>query len=144
MMDESRKLELQKENILLLSEQGEPKFTDTFFPYASGQIGNYFIQSVAIENNGKSYFKAIDSLKELIEETVGIDNFDVISGGETRDWDFSNPVAVMMKKPHTKLYKHKKALGAEIEGKNYIHVADLNNEGSSIRDYWFPQIRENI
>ncbi len=142
-MYKARKLELQKENILLLAEQGEPKFTDTFFPYTSGQIGNYFIQSIAIENNGVAYAKVINSMKKLISETIGAYAFDAISGGETRDWDFSNPVAVAMKKPHAKLYKNGKSLGAKIRGRNFIHVADLNNEGSSIRDFWYPQIEEN-
>ncbi len=142
-MNNARKLELQKENILLLAEQGEPKFTETFFPYTSGQIGNYFIQSIAIENNGVSYTKAINSIKEIIEGTIGVKGFDVISGGETRDWDFSNPVAVMMQKPHTKLYKDKKPVGAKVNGKSFVHVADLNNEGSSMRDFWYPQIKNN-
>jgi len=142
-MNLSAKLELQRENLLFLAEQGEPKFTDKFFPYTSGQIGNYYIQSLSITNDGFAYAKAIDSIVGLIKGTLGTNGFDAISGGESRDWDFSNPVAVAMNKPHLKLYKERNPAGASINGRTFVHVADLNNEGSSMRDFWYPQIKDN-
>ncbi len=133
---------LQKENLLRLVKHGEPKFTDKWFPYTSGEVGPYYIQSVVVEKNGQDYRDAIDSIANLIILTVG-DEFDAISGGETRDWDFSNPVAYALGKPHVKLYKDAKPLGAEMKDKQIVHVADLQNEGSSIRDLWHPQITNN-
>ncbi len=143
-MTSSRREELQKKNLLNLLESGAFRFVDAdapWFPYTSGQIGPYYVQSTAIEKDGESYSMAIESLAEFAEsETPG---FDVISGGETRDWDFSNPVAVIIRKPHAKLYKNGTALGAEMRGKAVLHVSDLNNEGSSARDYWKPVIERN-
>ncbi len=141
-VSEAKLLELQKENLLRLVKHGEPKFTDKWFPYTSGEVGPYYIQSVVVERDGDDYRAAIDSICKLIEGTVGED-FDAISGGESSDWDFSNPVAYALKKPHVKLYKDSKPLGAEIKGKRIVHVADLQNEGSSIRDLWHPQIDKN-
>ncbi len=111
-----------------------------WFPYTSGQIGPYYFQSTTIEKDGAAYAAAIDALTALIQARIA--PFDVISGGESRDWDFSNPVAVALQKPHLKLYKSGKALGASVAAKTVLHVADLNNEGSSIRDHWKPAIEK--
>lgn len=135
---------LQKTNLRSLIKTGAFRFIDEttpWFPYTSGQVGPYYVQSVCIEKDGAGYTRAIKSLVELIRAEVGA--LDVISGGETRDWDFSNPVAVMMKKPHAKMYKDGRLLGADVNGKKVVHVADLNNEGSSLRDYWKPIVERN-
>ena len=137
-------LKLQEINLKNLLATGAFQFaneTTPWFPYTSGQVGPYYFQSTTIEKDGKAYATAIQSLAELIQADAA--PFDVISGGETRDWDFSNPVAVALRKPHLKLYKDGKALGADVAGRNVLHVADLNNEGSSIRDYWKPHIEKN-
>ncbi|MBU4428414.1 MAG: hypothetical protein KKE37_03550, partial [Verrucomicrobia bacterium] len=137
-------VDLQEINLRNLLKNGAFQFVDDatpWFPYTSGQIGPYYFQSIAIEKDGPAYATAIRSLVALIQAEAG--TFDVISGGETRDWDFSNPVAVTLQKPHLKLYKDGKTLGADIAGKTVLHIADLNNEGSSLRDYWKPHIEKN-
>ena len=90
------------------------------------------------EKNGEDYATAIDSMVKLVQEVSG--DFEFVAGGESRDWDFSNPVAVALAKPHAKIYKTGKVIGAEMNGKKGIHVADLNNQGSSPRDLWVPAI----
>jgi len=135
---------LQKTNLRNLIKTGAFRFIDNktpWFPYTSGQVGPYYIQSISIEKDGAKYARAVQSLVKLIRAEVG--PFDVISGGETRDWDFSNPVAVMMRKPHAKMYKDGRLIGADVEGRKVLHVADLNNEGSSVRDYWKPIVERN-
>jgi len=133
---------IQDRNLLNLVKCGEPKFTDTFYCYTSGEIGPYFFQSIAITGNGRFYQQAIDDLMFLIDFEIGSEQFDVISGGETRDWDFSNPVAVQRGLAHAKLYKDRTALGASVKWKRVLHIADLNNEGSSVQHYWKPQIEQ--
>ena len=143
-MTKKDKFALQKTNLRNLAETGAFRFIDEntpWFPYTSGQIGPYYVQSISVEKDGAKYAHAVKSLAALIN--AGIDSFDVISGGETRDWDFSNPVAVLMKKPHAKMYKDGRLIGAGVKGKKVLHVADLNNEGSSVRDYWKPIIEKN-
>lgn len=134
----------QKTNLRNLIKTGAFRFIDKstpWFPYTSGQIGPYYIQSISVEKDGAKYAQAVQALIDLIK--TEINSFDVIAGGETRDWDFSNPVAVLMKKPHAKMYKDGRLLGAEVKGRKVVHVADLNNEGSSVRDYWKPIIEKN-
>ncbi|MDO9541897.1 MAG: hypothetical protein Q7J98_06195 [Kiritimatiellia bacterium] len=143
-MTKKDKAGLQKTNLRNLIQTGAFRFIDEdppWFPYTSGQIGPYYVQSVCIEKDGAKYAQAVQSLVKLIRAEIGA--FDVISGGETRDWDFSNPVAAMMRKPHAKMYKDGRLLGAEVKGRKVLHVADLNNEGSSVRDYWKPIVERN-
>lgn len=134
---------MQEINLRNLLNTGAFRFVDErtpWFPYTSGQVGPYYVQSITVEKDGESYATAIQSLVSLIQAEFGA--FDAISGGETRDWDFSNPVAIALRKPHLKMYKDGKILGADIAGKKFLHVADLNNEGSSVRDYWKPIIEQ--
>jgi orotate phosphoribosyltransferase len=139
----NRRKEIQRKALHDLVSLGEPKFTDTWFPYTSGEVGPYYLQSVMIESDGGIYHRAIRALAELIEESLceWEEDFDCISGGESRDWDFSNPTAYALKAAHVKLYKNGKTVGAPIEGQKIIHVADLNNQGSSMRDKWVPMVR---
>lgn len=133
----------QESNLRNLLKTGAFRFVDErtpWFPYTSGQVGPYYVQSTTVEKDGAAYATAIQSLVHLIRAQAGA--YDAISGGETRDWDFSNPVAVALQKPHLKIYKDGKVLGADIAGKTFLHVADLNNEGSSVRDYWKPIIEK--
>ena len=126
-----------------LLNTGAFRFVDErtpWFPYTSGQVGPYYVQSTTVEKDGVAYALTIQSLVGLIQAEAGA--FDAISGGETRDWDFSNPVAIALRKPHLKMYKDGKVLGADIAGKTFLHIADLNNEGSSVRDYWKPIIEQ--
>ena len=132
---------IQDVNLRNLINTGAFRFIDESTPwffYTSGQVGPYYVQSVAVEQDGEAYACAIDSIVRLISEKAGA--FDVISGGETRDWDFSNPAAAALRKPHLKMYKDGRRLGAEVRGRRVLHVADLNNEGSSVRDFWRPSI----
>lgn len=117
-------------------------FTNSFFAYTSGKIGPYFVQSANIERNGTAYRNAIDSIVELISKTTDISSIDVISGGESRDWGFSNPVAVALEKSHAKLYNNGRILGADVGRKNVVLVSDLNNTGYSVSNKWVPRIRQ--
>ncbi len=141
--DSSLRAELQELNLNNLLKTGAFQFADEktpWFPYTSGQIGPYYVQTITVEKNGRTYAAAIESFARFVESEVP--PFDAVSGGETRDWDFSNPLAVALRKPHVKLYKERDPLGASIEGKSILHVSDLNNEGSSVRDFWKPAIEK--
>ena len=137
------KSEIQNRNLENLFDLGGLRVTDTFFPYTSGQIGPYIIRSEVIKEDDDKYDTAISDMLEVIRRDIGLGSFDVISGGESRDWIFSIPVADKLGLPHASLYKSRFILGYDINEKRVLHVADLNNTGSSARDLWVPTIREN-
>ncbi|MEE3233639.1 MAG: orotate phosphoribosyltransferase [Candidatus Latescibacterota bacterium] len=93
------------------------------------------------------YRSIVDSLVDLIQRESPHE-FDVISGGERRDWFFSLAVAERLGKPHLFIFKDlKKVLlnGMDIEreelsGINTLHVADLVTEASSYFRSWIPAV----
>ena len=132
---------LQKKHLEALARNQGFEFTSAFFPYTSGEIGPYFVHSEAVLKNGQDYFEACKDLANGIKLKMQRgDLVDAISGGETRDWMFSYPVAANLGLPHFSVYKNGRTFGADINGKYVLHLADLNNEGSSSRDYWIPAL----
>ncbi len=103
-------------------------------------------------NTNTIYKYVIDQMKEYIETNIGIDNVDYISGGERRDWYFSNIMAYLLNKPHVTIYKDLTTVVSNsdftssepvssIEGKNFLHLADLLNQSASFTRAWIPAIK---
>jgi len=91
-------------------------------------------------------------MKEYIETNIGIENIDYISGGERRDWYFSNIMAYLLNKPHVTIYKDLTTVVSNsdfsssetisnIEGKKFLHLADLLNQSASFTRAWIPAIK---
>lgn len=133
----------QEEALLELAKNGGFRFTEKWFPYTSGWIGPYYVQSCDILKTGKGVQIATHSIMTIIEQIVrdSDQTIDVISGGESRDWPFAACIAEKIGVGLCMIYKDGKMVGADLKGKKVLHVADLNNEGSSPRDLWIPAIR---
>lgn len=104
-------------------------------------------------NTNKIYEYTINALVEDIKANVNIDEIDYISGGERRDWFFSNMVAKLLNKKHLTIYKDLTVVESDsnftenkiitsIEGKKVVHVADLVNTASSYERAWIPVINQ--
>lgn len=105
-------------------------------------------------NSNEIYKETIDALVEAIKSNVNLDEIDYISGGERRDWVFSNMIAYILKKPHISVFKDMTALVSNcdfsttkevttLEGKKCFHVSDLINTAASYVRAWVPII-ENL
>ena len=105
-------------------------------------------------NENKIYKDVINSIKTYIEENIDISEVDYISGGERRDWFFSNILAYLFKKPHITIYKDLSSVisnydfsqtkeSYNISGKKVLHIADLITVASSYIRAWIPAI-ENL
>ena len=105
-------------------------------------------------NENKIYKNVINSMKTYIEENINISEVDYISGGERRDWFFSNILAYLFKKPHITIYKDlssvisnydfsKTTPSYDISDKKVLHIADLITVASSYLRAWIPAI-ENL
>ena len=103
-------------------------------------------------NTNEIYKNTINQLKEYIVNNIGIDNFEYISGGERRDWFFSNILSYLLKKPHITLFKN---LTSEVSSYNFentkkvdsinnakvLHIADLITTASSYPKSWIPGLK---
>ena len=98
------------------------------------------------------YKNVIDTMKSYIEENIDVSEIDFVSGGERRDWFFSNMIAYLLKKPHITIYKDLSTVVSDynfetteevksLENKKVLHVADLITVASSYIRAWIPAIR---
>lgn len=105
-------------------------------------------------NKNEIYRNVIDNMKSYIENNIDISEINYVSGGERRDWFFSNIIAYLLKKPHITIYKDLSIVISSydfsntekvnnLKTKNVLHVADLINVASSYIRAWIPAI-ENL
>lgn len=103
-------------------------------------------------NENKIYHDVIEHIKSYIEENIDVNEIDYISGGERRDWFFSNIIAYLLQKPHITIYKDLSTVESnfdfsetnevsKLENKKVLHVADLITVASSYIRAWIPAIR---
>ena len=118
-------------------------------------IPNNILQKVLSHYNTNEIYKTtIDTMVEYIKSNIDLNSIDYISGGERRDWFFSNMIAYILNKPHITIYKDlttiesnydftKNTAVSKIENKNFLHIADLLNQSASFTRAWIPAI-ENL
>lgn len=116
-------------------------------------IPAHIFQKVLSHYNSNEIYKyVIDSIKQYIEEHIDVNSIDYVSGGERRDWYFSNIIAYLLNKPHVTIYKDLTTVlsnsdftettdVSKIEGKNFLHLADLLNQSASFTRAWIPAIK---
>ena len=151
-----------------------PYFVNTHFLYGSEKDANELLdfineqlanesktdiptnifKKVLLQYETNEIFKTvIDNLKSFIEEKLPVENIDYISGGERRDWYFSNIIAYLLGKPHITIYKDLSTVVSTcdftentevkvLESKNVLHIADLLNQSSSYVRAWVPAIKQ--
>ena len=103
--------------------------------------------------NNEIYKNVIDTMVKYIEDNIDILEIDCVSGGERRDWFFSNIIAYLLKKPHISIYKDLSTVISDsnfestevvtsLENKKVLHVADLITVASSYIRAWIPAIKD--
>ena len=103
-------------------------------------------------NKNEIYRHVIDEMLDFINTNFDLSDIDYVSGGERRDWFFSNIIANKLNKPHICIYKDlstvltdsnfEKILDiSQIKNSKVLHVADLITEASSYVRAWIPAIQ---
>lgn len=152
----------------LTSGMISPYFVNTHFLYGNENEATEFLayidtlledrpslpkkvfDKVLAQYNTNEIFKyTIDTMINAIKENVNIDEIDYISGGERRDWYFSNMIAYLLKKPHLTLFKDTEAFVSpydftstekitDLEGKTFLNASDLVTAGTNYVRSWIP------
>ena len=102
-------------------------------------------------NTNEIYKNVIDQMIEFVKLNINIDDIDYISGGERRDWFFSNIIANKLNKPHITIYKDLSMVindstfessieKSKVQNGKVLHIADLITEASSYIRAWIPAI----
>lgn len=146
-----------------------PYYINTHFLYGSEKEANQLLSlietatatplelpqilsSVIMEHyQQQPVFKSV--IDALVDSLQNVD-FDLVSGGERRDYFFSIPVAALLGKPHVAILKDGQAFWndenfqntrclqpGELSGQRFVHVADLVTEASSYTRTWLPTIK---
>ncbi len=148
-----------------------PYFINTHFVYGSEEEAKVFLSyideclsskmdlpqkifdKVLNQYNQNSIYKdVIDNMKDYIEANINVNQIDYISGGERRDWFFSNILDYLLQKPHITVYKDLTTVVSpynfettekidDLTGKNVLHITDLVTVASSFLRAWIPAIR---
>lgn len=147
-----------------------PYFINTHFVYGSEKEASEFLSFIdealanketlpekvfqkSLEQYTKNeiYHNVLDTMKEKILANIDVSQIDYISGGERRDWFFSNMIAHLLDKPHITIYKDLSTMVSDshftttsainsLEGKRILHIADLVTVASSYLKAWIPAI----
>lgn len=113
---------------------------------------NVFERTLKQYNENEIYKTTIDEFINFIKSNIDITSINYVSGGERRDWYFSNMVAYLLEKPHITIYKDLSTVCStsnfsettdltDLSNKNVLHVADLLNVASSYLRAWIPAIK---
>ena len=103
-------------------------------------------------NQNEIYKNVIDEMIKFIKENINVEEIDYVSGGERRDWFFSNIIANKLSKPHITIYKNLSIVvndsnfeneinKSEVKNAKVLHIADLITEASSYLRAWIPAIK---
>lgn len=148
-----------------------PYYINTHFLYGSEQDAVELLEFIDFEKQDKEnlpkkvfektfehyqaneiYKHVIDEMIKFIKENIDINEIDYISGGERRDWFFSNIVANKLSKPHITIYKDLSMIVTDsefeeivdvenVKNAKVLHIADLITEASSYLRAWIPAIK---
>ena len=149
-----------------------PYFINTHFLYGSEKEASDFLSYIdelladrvnlpkkvfekvlAQYENNKIYKDTIDTMVKTIKENVNVDEIDYISGGERRDWYFSNIIAYLLKKPHLTIFKDVETFVSpydfsstdkitDLNGQSVLHATDLVTTATSFVRSWIPAIQK--
>lgn len=112
---------------------------------------NVFEKVLSQYNSNQIYKNVIDTMISTIKDNINVDEIDYVSGGERRDWFFSNIIAYLLDKPHISIYKDLGSVVSDckfettkvlnnLENKKVLHIADLITVASSYIRAWIPAI----
>lgn len=171
---ETNAVEVCPENkpFFLTSGLISPYFVNTHYVYGSKQEASDLLSFIdgllsdrmnlpkmVFDRVSKQYesneiFKnVIHIMLDAIKSNVNVDEIDYVSGGERRDWFFSNIIAYLLKKPHVTIFKDHETLVSDydfsntdkltdLSGKKVLHVTDLVTSASSFTRFWVPAIKD--
>ena len=155
----------------LTSGMISPYFVNTHFLYGDEKQATEFLsyidtllkdrinlpkkvfEKVKVQYENNEIFKyTIDTMVKAITDNVNVDEIDYISGGERRDWYFSNMIAFLLKKPHLTLFKDMEAFVSpydftstekvtDLTNKTVLNASDLVTAASNYVRSWIPAVR---
>jgi orotate phosphoribosyltransferase len=128
----------QKVAEMLLSTESIAVYKDKPFVFVSGRISPVYIDCRKLLSFATEREYIVTELAKKAETNIGLDNFDVVAGGETAGIPYAAFVSHLLRKPMIYIRKQPKGYGGtkQIEGilepgKRVMLVEDLITDGLS-------------
>lgn len=123
---------------MLLQTEAIQVYKDKPFVFVSGRISPVYIDCRKILSFSAEREYIVTQLAEMAKTDIGVDNIDVVAGGETAGIPYASFVSHLIKKPMIYIRKQPKGYGGtkQIEGildagKQVLLVEDLITDGLS-------------
>ena len=123
---------------MLLSTESIQVYQDKPFVFVSGRISPVYIDCRKLLSFPAEREYIVTALAKMVETDIGVENIDVVAGGETAGIPYASFVAHIIKKPMIYVRKQPKGYGGtkQIEGildagKRVLLVEDLITDGLS-------------
>jgi len=123
---------------MLLQTEAIQVYKDKPFVFVSGRISPVYIDCRKILSFSAEREYIVTQLAEMAKTDIGVDNIDVVAGGETAGIPYASFVSHLIKKPMIYIRKQPKGYGGtkQIEGildagKRVLLVEDLITDGLS-------------
>jgi orotate phosphoribosyltransferase len=123
---------------MLLSTESIAVYKDKPYVFVSGRISPVYIDCRKLLSFATEREYIVTALAKMAETDIGLNNFDVVAGGETAGIPYAAFVAHIVKKPMIYIRKQPKGYGGtkQIEGilqpgKRVLMVEDLITDGLS-------------
>ena len=128
----------QKVAEMLLSTESIAVYKDKPFVFVSGRISPVYIDCRKLLSYAAEREFIVTALAQKVQADIGLDNIDVVAGGETAGIPYASFVSHLIKKPMIYIRKQPKGYGGtkQIEGileagKRVLLVEDLITDGLS-------------
>jgi orotate phosphoribosyltransferase len=123
---------------MLLSTESIAVYKDKPFVFVSGRISPVYIDCRKLLSFSAEREYIVTALAKMVETEIGLNNIDVVAGGETAGIPYASFVAHLIKKPMIYIRKQPKGYGGtkQIEGilesgQRVLMVEDLITDGLS-------------
>ena len=123
---------------ILLSTESIAVYKDKPFVFVSGRISPVYIDCRKLLSFAVEREYIVTALAKMAETDIGLNNFDVVAGGETAGIPYASFVSHMIRKPMIYIRKQPKGYGGtkQIEGilgagQRVLMVEDLITDGLS-------------
>jgi orotate phosphoribosyltransferase len=123
---------------MLLSTESIQVYKENPFVFVSGRISPVYIDCRKLLSFAAEREFIVSALAEMAEKDIGLDNIDVVAGGETAGIPYASFVSHLIRKPMIYIRKQPKGYGGtkQIEGildagKRVLLVEDLITDGLS-------------
>ena len=124
---------------MLLSTESIAVYKDKPFVFVSGRISPVYIDCRKLLSFAAEREYIVTALAKMAETDIGLDNIDVVAGGETAGIPYASFVSHIIKKPMIYIRKQPKGYGGTKQIEGILEAGQASDDGRGSDYRWFEQ-----